>query len=155
MKHAVVPVWILCVVLAAIHLRRLGGNTQCDAACRLGECFLLLCYSLPFIALLIMHIPKKPSLQRYSTVALFVLIFAISLFLPIGFMPGHRHTAFDGLLCLLYLFVPFFELGLIGLSLLVTGLTDVFCHKGVGSSKRCISSSRIRNGNVSKVCGSE
>jgi hypothetical protein len=67
-----------------------------------------------------------------------------------------RPIAFEELFNLfVYLFVPFFELGLIGLFLLMICLTDAFCRKGVGSLKGCISSSRIRNGTVSKVCGSE
>ena len=81
---------------------------------------LLVCYSLPFLVLWMIRTPKEPLRARSVGRALFVVIFAISLFLPTRrFFPGYHPESLEGLA---YLFVPLLECGLIALFLVVSSV---------------------------------
>ena len=127
MKGTVILVWILGTALAISHLLFLGGQVWNWSVSK-GLWPLLVCYSLPFVALSRIRIPERRSPERYITLTWFVLILAISLFVPARrFMPGYHPVALEGLA---YLFVPVFECALIVLFLFFRGVIARLPHKG-------------------------
>lgn len=126
MKSSVIPIWILGTILAISHLLFLGGAQHPPGFWTFTGA-LLVCYSLPFIALSRIRIPEAPSPERLITQTLFVVVLTISLFLPARrFMPGYHPAALEGLA---YLFIPAFEVALIALFLLVRGVIARLGHK--------------------------
>ena len=126
MKSTVILIWILGTVLAISHLLFLGGSQHSrDFWTFTGA--LMVCYSLPFFALSRIRIPEGPSPERYITLTLFVIVFAVSLYVPTRrFMPGYRPVALEGLA---YLFIPVFECALIALFLFVRSAMANLYHK--------------------------
>jgi hypothetical protein len=131
MKRGTILIWIFSVLLAMGHLLFLSGDQR-----PAGFWFicggLLLCYSLPFLALSMIRIPPKPPLERYLILTLFILIFIISIFIPIRrFLPGYHPASLEGVA---YVFIPIFECGLIGLFLFVRyaiSIIRTFCKGSV------------------------
>jgi hypothetical protein len=125
MKKCVIPLWILGSALVVSDL--LAGSKPGPGfwAFLVGS---LACYSLPFLVLRIIRIPESRSPQRYIFLTLFVLVFAINLFIPVRrFLPGYRPKALEELG---YLFLPIVELGLIALFVVVAAATALLLGKG-------------------------
>ncbi|MGI8959232.1 MAG: hypothetical protein ACR2IV_05645 [Bryobacteraceae bacterium] len=128
MKRSLLVIWMLGTVLAIGRLLALAGEAQHSAGFWQFTAGLLFCYSLPFFILLWIGIPDRRSPEQYITLTLFVLICAISLFIPTRrFMPGYHPAALEGLA---YVFIPAFEGGLIALFLLVRSLCARLFRKG-------------------------
>jgi hypothetical protein len=112
----VIPLWILGFALVARHL----GFSR-------FACGLLACYSLPFLVLAVLPIPRRPSPARYIVLAAFALVLGANLYVPIRpLLPGYRPKALEDVG---YMFLPFFEIGLIWLFFLVGWATDLLCRK--------------------------
>jgi len=124
-KSSVILTWILGTVLAIRHLLFLAGDRH-PPGFWTAAAGLLFCYSLPFFLLWWIRIPEQRSSGRSVTRALFVIIFAVSLWIPVRrFLPGYRPVALEGLA---YFFIPMLECGLIALFLfcrsVIRGLTQ-------------------------------
>ena len=119
MKKYVIALWILGLALVSIHLL-----PDLTSSRWLAVCGLLVCYSLPFLALTIIPIPRSRSPQRYILLTLFVLVLAINVDLAVfPFLPGYRPRALE---ILTYLFLPLLELGLIAVFFAAGFLADLF-----------------------------
>ena len=115
LRRSIIPVWLLALVLGWSDLVWRGA--PCPAGCQLYAGFLLLCYSIPFAALWFVQVPTGLPAIRRAAPALYVLIYGISLYLPIRrFLPHYRPQEFESLA---YFFVTFLELPLIGLFVVV------------------------------------
>ena len=69
-------------------------------------------------------VPPNPSLERYVTLSLFILIFMISIFIPIRrFLPGYHPAELEGVA---YLVIPILEGGLIALFLVAYAIIRLF-----------------------------
>jgi len=120
MKRALVAIWPLCLVLAALHLFALAGDRH-PPGFWIGVSELLACYSLPFLLLCFIRSGTTPSR------ALFVIVFAVSLWIPVRrFLPGYRPVALEGLA---YFFLPMFECGLILLFIVVRTVVNAVRSK--------------------------
>jgi hypothetical protein len=131
-KRGTIPIWIFSVLLVLDNLLYLSGNQRtADFWVLTGG--LLACYSLPFLALSLIDIPPKPSLERYVILTLFTLIFSISVLFPIRrFLPGYHPASLEGVA---YLLIPIFECVLIGLFLLVSAIIRLFFRRPATSAR--------------------
>ena len=119
MRKIVLLLWILGLALVASDLG------YCFAPLC---CVLLACYSLPFLAIALIRIPDKPSAIRYSQLTVFVLILALNLYIPMRhFLPDYHPKALEQLG---YLFLPFFELALIAVFVIVAAVAAQFRRGG-------------------------
>lgn len=126
LRKYVILLWILGIALAVSHLLFLA-DYKLASGFWVYSCGLLVCYSLPFLALTILRIPEARSAQRYILLTLFVLVIATSLFIPVRrFLPGYHPAALEALT---YLFLPFYELGVIVLFVLVGGATALLSKR--------------------------
>ena len=125
-KKCVTSLWILGSALVLVHLLKQAASEP--RGFWLFLCGALVCYSLPFFVLTLIRIPESRSPQRYIFLTLFVLVFAINLFIPVRrFLPGYRPKALEELG---YLFLPIVELGLIALFVVVAAATALLLGKG-------------------------
>lgn len=116
MKRAVIAIWPLCLVLAALHLFSLAGDRH-PPGFWIGISALLACYSLPFLLLCYLRSPGTTPSRT-----LFVIVFAVSLWIPVRrFLPGYRPVALEGLA---YFFLPILECGLILLFIVVRAVVN-------------------------------
>ena len=123
MKRGTILIWIFSILLAANHLLFLSGR-QRPAEFWVMSFVLLCCYSLPFLFLVMIDVPPNPSLERYVTLSLFILIFMISIFIPIRrFLPGYHPAELEGVA---YLVIPILEGGLIALFLVAYAIIRLF-----------------------------
>ena len=125
MKKLVILIWIVGVPLAVSHLYFLAGSDH-PPGFWLFTAGLLVSYTVPFYALTRIRIPEPP-VQKYSTVALFLFILGVNLYIPLQrFMPGYHPDALDGIV---YLFTPVYELGLIAIFLGARNAAAWLCRK--------------------------
>jgi len=92
------------------------------------SCGVLVGYSLPFAVLAILRIPPGRSPERYIVLTAFVLVLGFNLYIEARrFLPGYQPKALEAVG---YVFLPFFELGLIGVFVLVGSVTALWSRKG-------------------------
>ncbi len=123
-KKCVIPLWILG---SALLISQIPADFVPGPGFQPFACGLLVCYSLPFFALMAIRIPESRSPQRYILLALFALVLATNIFIPLRpYLPGYHPKALEELG---YLFSPLFEVPVIAFCYLAVAITTQLLRK--------------------------